>query len=321
MRKYVRILLECVALSLLTIAVAGCYSSKKTVKGSSGVVVRKVDYGEMRSDLKSREYEVPVIGELIREASTWVGVPYRYAGNDKKGVDCSGLTSQVYLKVLDVKIPRSSREQQQWCDNVNKDNLLPGDLVFFATGSDPNRVSHVGLYVGNGDIIHASWSSGVIVSNLNEKYYLKRYHSAGRPKIVKQLYASAGKSVKKKKKQKNDAEDSPIDGKRNVVPESAPAIIASPSNSASSSSTAYPSGASGASSTSVPNGLNSGVSSTTVLNGSSMTANPEMTVTVDQLMEIKTDSVANTVPRSTVPPIPAINITEPSDTILIQYFD
>lgn len=202
MRKSVKILLEILCVAVFAAGLSACHTSKKTVRGSGGVPVRAVDYGEMRSDVKSRHYDIPQIGALIDEAARWLGVPYKYAGNDKKGVDCSGLTSQVFLKILNEKLPRSSREQQQWCANVKKENLQPGDLVFFATGSDRKRVSHVGIYIGNGDIIHASSSRGVIISNLGENYYLKRYHSSGRPYVINKLYASAGKNKGKSKADK-----------------------------------------------------------------------------------------------------------------------
>lgn len=207
MRTTARTLLKLLLLSAMAIGIAGCHSSRKTVRGNSGVPVRKVDYKEMKSDVESRHYDTQQIGALVAEAARWLGVPYKYAGNDKKGVDCSGLTSQVFLKTFNVKMPRSSREQQQWCTNIKKENLQPGDLVFFATGSNRNRVSHVGLYIGNGDIIHASSSRGVIISNLTENYYLKRYHSSGRPDVIHQIYASAKRDGKKKNKSKNKSKN------------------------------------------------------------------------------------------------------------------
>lgn len=218
MRTTARTLLKLLLLSAMAIGIAGCHSSRKTVRGNSGVPVRKVDYKEMKSDVESRHYDTPQIGALVAEAARWLGVPYKYAGNDKKGVDCSGLTSQVFLKTLNVKMPRSSREQQQWCTNIRKENLQPGDLVFFATGSNRNRVSHVGLYIGNGDIIHASSSRGVIISNLTENYYLKRYHSSGRPDIIHQIYASAKRDGKKKNKSKSknaEAKSNPVTPDKN----------------------------------------------------------------------------------------------------------
>lgn len=207
MRTPLNTLIKLLFVSAMAIGITACHSSKKVVKGNDGVSVQKVDYGAMKSDVESRDYDLPAIGALIEEAVRWLGVPYKYGGNDKHGVDCSGLTSQVFLKSLNVKMPRTSREQQQWCDNIKKDNLLPGDLVFFATGSNRNRVSHVGIYIGNGDIIHASSSRGVIVSSLGETYYMKRYHSSGRPAVIQEIYASSGK---KKKSKKSKAKNEPI---------------------------------------------------------------------------------------------------------------
>lgn len=116
---------------------------------------------------------------LVDEALTWLGTRYKYGGKDYNGTDCSGLTMQVYMKALGIALPRSSREQQQFCKSIHKSKLNAGDLVFFCTGRDKTRVSHVGLYVGNGQIIHSSASRGVIVSRLEEKYYTSTYHSSG----------------------------------------------------------------------------------------------------------------------------------------------
>lgn len=201
MRRFGQTILKLLLLTILSVGTVACHSSRKTVRGSSGTVPpRKVDYKEMRDEVNSRDYDVPLIGSLIEEAARWLGVPYKYAGNDRGGVDCSGLTSQVFLKTLNVKMPRSSREQQEWCHNISKSDLMPGDLVFFATGSDRNRVSHVGIYIGNGDMIHASSSRGVVVSNLGETYYTMRYHSSGRPEAIKKLYADQSKKKGKSSK-------------------------------------------------------------------------------------------------------------------------
>ncbi len=225
MRTPLNTLIKLLFVSAMAIGITACHSSKKVVKGNDGVSVQKVDYGAMKSDVESRDYDLPAIGALIEEAVRWLGVPYKYGGNDKHGVDCSGLTSQVFLKSLNVKMPRTSREQQQWCDNIKKDNLLPGDLVFFATGSNRNRVSHVGIYIGNGDIIHASSSRGVIVSSLGETYYMKRYHSSGRPAVIQEIYASSGKK-KKSKKSKAKNEPTPADAVNDNVSPS-PAVVPS----------------------------------------------------------------------------------------------
>ncbi len=127
---------------------------------------------------------------LLKEADKWIGTPYVYGGNSSDGVDCSGFVLQVYKKALDIKLPRNSAKQQEFCTKLDRDNLREGDLVFFTVrGGD--SVGHVGIYIGNGRMIHASSSKGVIISPLSQKYYVDNFHSCGR---IEQYYAMLDKS-------------------------------------------------------------------------------------------------------------------------------
>ncbi len=120
---------------------------------------------------------------LLIEVSKWIGVPYLYGGNTKRGVDCSGLTTQVFNTVYGIKLHRRSIEQYtKDCKSVAQKHLQMGDLVFFATGSSQTTVSHVGIYLKRNKFIHASSSRGVVVSNLSENYYKKHWISGGRVK-------------------------------------------------------------------------------------------------------------------------------------------
>lgn len=120
---------------------------------------------------------------LYVEASKWIGVPYRTGGDTKRGTDCSGLTSQIYKKVYKTKLSRSSDEQKNRDSRrVSKRNLREGDLVFFSSPRSRRKVAHVGIYLKNNKFIHASTSKGVMVSRLNEDYYMKYWISGGRVK-------------------------------------------------------------------------------------------------------------------------------------------
>ncbi len=119
--------------------------------------------------------------KLVSEAKKWLGTKYKYGGHSRKGTDCSGFVMEVYLKVCDVKLPRSSKDQQAFCKKIKKSQLKVGDLVFFATGKK-GKVSHVGIYIGNDEFIHASTSKGVVISKLSQNYYVRTYHSSGRIK-------------------------------------------------------------------------------------------------------------------------------------------
>jgi lipoprotein Spr len=113
------------------------------------------------------------------EANRWLGVKYRRGGLDRSGIDCSGLSSQMYLAVAGISLPRTSQDQSRCGSWVSRDAVRPGDLIFFASLSD-RAVDHVGIYLGDAQFVHASPSKGVVVSSLLQDYYVKRYHSARR---------------------------------------------------------------------------------------------------------------------------------------------
>lgn len=115
---------------------------------------------------------------LLEAVDEWYGVRYRKGGNTKSGVDCSGFTVAVYASVYGLSIPRVSREQYRNSRKISTTELQEGDLVFFNTNG--SGVSHVGVYLGNNKFIHASVSKGIMVNDLFESYYLKRYIGAGR---------------------------------------------------------------------------------------------------------------------------------------------
>lgn len=106
-----------------------------------------------------------------------IGTPYKAAGTTTKGFDCSGFTSYVF-KQFKITLPHSSSAQSAMGKKVAEEDLKPGDLVFFNTSG--RGVSHVGIYVGDGEFAHSSSSKGVIISKLSESYYAKRYMSARR---------------------------------------------------------------------------------------------------------------------------------------------
>lgn len=118
------------------------------------------------------------VKELLAYAKQWLGVPYRYGGSTPQAFDCSGFTAYVY-QYFGYRLPHSSVGQAQLGVGVSKDQLAPGDLLFFNTVG--TRISHVGIYLGEGIFIHASSGKGqVTTSCLNRAYYEKRYVCARR---------------------------------------------------------------------------------------------------------------------------------------------
>lgn len=117
--------------------------------------------------------------ELWHYAKTFLGTPYRFGGASRYGMDCSGLVLRVYNDVYGIKLPHNTHKLYKRGRTIPLRNLKIGDLVFFAE-KQKNRLSHVGIYMGNGYFIHASSSRGVIMSKLNSRYYNKRWIGAKR---------------------------------------------------------------------------------------------------------------------------------------------
>jgi lipoprotein Spr len=117
---------------------------------------------------------------LLAFADEWFGVPYKYGGHDKHGIDCSGFAARLYQEVYGINISGSSGQLQQTCSGIKHNELKEGDLLFFKIHR--GRISHVGVYLANDYFIHASTKAGVIISHLSEDYYKRYYSCAGRPK-------------------------------------------------------------------------------------------------------------------------------------------
>jgi murein DD-endopeptidase len=117
--------------------------------------------------------------EVALRAIAQVGKPYRYGGADLKGFDCSGLVYFVHHDI-GISVPRTASQQYAASTPVNAQKLMPGDLLFFHT-SRRKRISHVGIYAGDGRFVHAPQTGGRIeVRELSDDYYSKRFIGAGR---------------------------------------------------------------------------------------------------------------------------------------------
>lgn len=120
---------------------------------------------------------VDVKSRLMDQYASWKGVRYRLGGSSKKGIDCSAFVQQTFRDQFGLELPRSTSEQQDTGKSISRSKLRTGDLVLFRAGSTGR---HVGIYIGNNQFVHASTSSGVMISNLSEPYWDKRYNKARR---------------------------------------------------------------------------------------------------------------------------------------------
>ena len=120
--------------------------------------------------------------EVIAYAKTLLGKPYVWGAQGPNSFDCSGFTYYVFKNKAGIVLPRTSSAQSKYGTYVSKSNLKAGDLVFFDTnGANDGNVSHVGMYIGNGQMIHASYGQKkIVIANFNDSYYQKAYVIARR---------------------------------------------------------------------------------------------------------------------------------------------
>jgi len=116
---------------------------------------------------------------LVRTVKEYLGVRYKWGGISRRtGFDCSGLMMVTY-RLNGLNLPRNSRAQFDAGDTVSKSRMQPGDLVFFATGRNRKRVSHVGMYIGGGKFVHApNKRKRIKIENMNGRYYRSRFLGA-----------------------------------------------------------------------------------------------------------------------------------------------
>jgi len=136
----------------------------------------ELHYGPLPSDPNS------LASQIIAHGKQFLGTPYLWAGNDlRNGVDCSGFVHHVFRE-FGIRLYRNSAAMTANGVPVEKNALLPGDLVFFDTAGN-GGISHIGIYIGGGDFIHSSSSRrtwGVVISSLDEPYYIRTYSTARR---------------------------------------------------------------------------------------------------------------------------------------------
>ncbi|MBS1638020.1 MAG: C40 family peptidase [Bacteroidetes bacterium] len=187
MRKQPHIYLYVLALGLF---IASCSSHKKVVvtknteTNTSQAEGKKTDKTE--AILQKYAAILSVDEKQLKNTALyifindWYGVPYKYGGKDKQGVDCSGFSMTLYNTVYHKQISPSAKTQAEESKKIDASDLKEGDLVFFDINS--GKISHVGVYLQNNKFIHASTKKGVIINDLNEPYYKKYFVRSGRVK-------------------------------------------------------------------------------------------------------------------------------------------
>ena len=138
--------------------------------------------------------ETPVIAQRVEPRSSsksnplglsytvnsWLGVPYKYGGTDRNGIDCSAFVGTVFRQVYGVELHRTANDMLRDVSLISRSELREGDILFFTNSK--GKVSHVGIYLKEGLFAHASTSNGVSVSRLDDTYWTKHFYKGGRIK-------------------------------------------------------------------------------------------------------------------------------------------
>ena len=124
------------------------------------------------------------IDEILTEAESYLGTPYRYGGMTRRGIDCSAFVLSVFGAVTGMNLPRVAAAQAQEGERVEKSELQKGDLIFFSHQGG-NRISHVAIVEsvtqeGEVKFIHAATSKGVSIASLNDSYWGPKFRFAKR---------------------------------------------------------------------------------------------------------------------------------------------
>jgi NlpC/P60 family len=173
----------------------GCKHTQKNVNGSEKKVVKKTETvkkpveqapkGDASAEwilqeklgLSDKQIKNSKFYSFITE---WYGMPYKYGGCQKTGVDCSCFTNILYEKVYGKTLLRTANDMFEQSEKIAVDAAHEGDLVFFKINS--HKITHVGVLLKSDLFIHSSTSKGVVISSIKEAYYQKYFFCAGRVK-------------------------------------------------------------------------------------------------------------------------------------------
>jgi len=159
---------------------------KKTVYLSIIIVIKILTAFVIMTGCASSYQAVPNYSEVYKnnieqmlreEVKLWTDTPHRMGGTGSHGADCSGFVMNVYDKLFGIALPRDTENQVAVGISIDKNELKPGDLVFFRP---PKIKRHVGIYLSNGEFAHTSSLKGVAISRIDDPYWNKYYWTSRR---------------------------------------------------------------------------------------------------------------------------------------------
>lgn len=178
--RYITRIIPAIGAAIILTACSGTHSSNtenaqtdmRAVNDKDGLLLQA-----SQDEFEAMVRNVDVKSKIMDQYADWKGVRYRLGGETKRGIDCSAFVQRTFREQFGMDLPRSTYEQEDMGKKILRTKLRPGDLVLFRAGSTGR---HVGIYLGNDQFVHASTSSGVMISKLSDNYWNKRYREARR---------------------------------------------------------------------------------------------------------------------------------------------
>ncbi|HSQ40841.1 MAG TPA: NlpC/P60 family protein [Fibrobacteraceae bacterium] len=159
--------------SLIYVA-SSCAQTTDSTQGNDKPATTPLDSASQVRQLTPLGGQDPRLDSIVRP---WLGTPHRRGKNTRQGTDCSGFVQNILQDYLEFTTPRTSANAFRSGDSVLKENLLPGDVVFFRK---QGRIYHSGVWIGNGRFAHASTTYGVIVTELDQDAYWSSHYAGAR---------------------------------------------------------------------------------------------------------------------------------------------
>ncbi|MGY5956212.1 bifunctional murein DD-endopeptidase/murein LD-carboxypeptidase [Kosakonia sp. BK9b] len=175
--RYIARAIPAIAVAVLLSACSSTNTAKNMHSETLGVAEDTSSLQTSQDEFENMVRNLDVKSRIMDQYADWKGVRYRLGGDTKKGIDCSGFVQRTFREQFGLELPRSTWEQQETGKSISRTSLRTGDLVLFRAGSTGR---HVGIYIGNNQFVHASTSSGVMISSMDEPYWKKRYNEARR---------------------------------------------------------------------------------------------------------------------------------------------
>ena len=152
-----------IKLTLISLILVGCGTASYKESAEAANFTSKLEAKNNTTEVKTK---------LMDQYQEWRGIPYKHGGLSKRGVDCSGFVYLTYRNKFGINLPRSTEQQSRAGLEINPKYMHAGDLVFF---NSLLTDTHVGIYLGKRQFLHASTSRGVMISNIDNEYWRDKF--------------------------------------------------------------------------------------------------------------------------------------------------